>query len=147
MTIEIAGKSVLITTPCTLEQVQATNSIYIAKKIGEGKVGGALIEIQGGWNVVSRADEKLEKTPYTVLQEAQGLVYGDRAASYGSATENFTRTAAGWAQILGVPVTAEQVGLMMVWLKISRQVHKPHRDNLVDAAGYIATVEKVQNGQ
>lgn len=97
-----------------------------------------------GWTRSTPVEPK--KVP-TVLEEAQSLVYGDRAASYGKAIDNFTNTAAGWAVILGVPITPEQVGLMMAWLKIARQVHKPQRDNLVDCAGYIATVEKCQKGE
>ncbi len=88
----------------------------------------------------------IDKKEVTILQEAESLIYGDRQAAYGSATDNFNRTAAGWAAILNIPISAEQVGLMMVWLKIARQVNKPQRDNLVDAAGYLGCVEKVEKG-
>lgn len=85
-----------------------------------------------------------------ILEEAESLIYGDRQASYGSATDNFNNTAAGWSVILSkklnAPISAEDVGLMMVWLKIAREVNKPQRDNLVDAAGYLGCVEKVQKG-
>lgn len=79
----------------------------------------------------------------TILEEAQKLVYGDRQASYGHPLDDFTRTAAMWSAILGHPVTAQQVGLCMCAVKISRQVNAPKRDNLVDLAGYAATVELV----
>jgi energy-coupling factor transporter ATP-binding protein EcfA2 len=42
---------------------------------------------------------------------------------------------------------AEEVAWMMVGLKMSREVNKKSHDNLVDAAGYLGVVEKVQNGQ
>jgi hypothetical protein len=79
----------------------------------------------------------------TILEEAQGLVYGERQASYGHPLDDFTRTAKMWGAILGCEVTAEQVGLCMCALKISRQVNGYKRDNLVDLAGYAATVELV----
>ena len=80
-----------------------------------------------------------------ILEEANKAVYGDRQADYGSVRENFTNIAKGWAIIAGANITPEQVGLMMVWLKISRQMNKPKRDNLVDGAGYFATIEKMEN--
>lgn len=78
-----------------------------------------------------------------ILEEANSLVYGDRQASYGHPLDDFERTAKIWSAILGHEVTAEQVGLCMCAVKISRQCNKPKRDNLVDLAGYAATVEMV----
>lgn len=80
----------------------------------------------------------------TILEEAALVVDGDREKTYGHPSVNFERTAVGWSVILGHPVTLEQVALMMVWLKIAREVHEPKRDNLVDAAGYLRCVEKMQ---
>jgi hypothetical protein len=45
-----------------------------------------------------------------------------------------------WGAILGIPdIPPENVARMMRCLKISRQVHKPKRDNLVDEIGYVLT--------
>jgi len=82
-------------------------------------------------------------THQSILLEANGLVHGDRQASYGHPINDFTRTAALWSALLGVPVTAEQVGLCMIAVKLSRQCNAPKRDNLVDAAGYAETVQMV----
>lgn len=87
----------------------------------------------------------LEEQKQTILQEAQSAVYGDRQADYGSVSENFENIAKGWQIILKAKVTPEQVGLCMVWLKMARQMNRPKRDNLVDGAGYFATIEKMQN--
>lgn len=84
--------------------------------------------------------------PANILEEAAALIYGDREADYGSVTENFGNIAKGWSVLAGTEITPEQVGLMMVWLKISRQVNKPKHDNLVDAAGYIGCIDKIQKG-
>ena len=82
-----------------------------------------------------------------ILEEANSLVYGDRAADYGSVLDNFTTIAALWSPILKVTVTAEQVALCMVQVKVARQIHKPKRDNLVDGAGYLACAEIMQEEQ
>jgi len=85
---------------------------------------------------------KVDKSP-NILQEADCLVNGDRQQAYGHPLDDFLRTAKIWSAILGIAVTPEQVGLCMAGLKISRECNKHHRDNLVDGAGYLATVEKV----
>lgn len=79
--------------------------------------------------------------PENILEEANRLVHGDRQAAYGHPLDDFTRTAQIWAAILGAPVTAEQVGLCMIGVKLSRQCNAPKRDNMTDAAGYAATVQ------
>lgn len=76
-----------------------------------------------------------------ILEEANGLVNGARQGDYGHPLDDFTKTAKMWSAILGCEVTAEQVGLCMIAVKISRQLNKPKRDNMVDAAGYAATVQ------
>ena len=79
----------------------------------------------------------------SILLEAHGLVHGDRQVAYGHPFHDFSRTAALWSAILGHPVTAQQVGLCMCAVKISRQCNAPKRDNMVDLAGYAATVQMV----
>lgn len=81
----------------------------------------------------------------TILDEAKSVVYGDRQADYGKVSDNFNKIAKMWSAILDKDVSAEQVGLCMVAVKIARQCNKPKRDNLVDGAGYFATIEKMQN--
>jgi hypothetical protein len=79
----------------------------------------------------------------TVLEEAQRLITGDRNKSYDHPLDNFNRIAKGWEVIFGTDVTEEQVGLAMAWVKICREVHQQKRDNLVDGAGYLGTVQMV----
>ena len=76
----------------------------------------------------------------SVLLEADGLVHGDRNATYGHPLDDFKRTAKIWGAILGIEITPEQVGLCMCGVKISRECNKPKRDNMVDLAGYAETV-------
>lgn len=79
-----------------------------------------------------------------ILQEAESVVYGDREASYGHPYDDFSRTAAMWAGLTGYSFTPAMVGLMMICVKLSRETNKPKRDNLVDIAGYAATVDRVR---
>lgn len=82
--------------------------------------------------------------PKSILYEATMLVNGPRQSSYGHPLDDFTRTGKIWGAILkSADVPPETVGLMMVALKISREVNGHSRDNLVDMAGYAATIEKV----
>lgn len=82
-----------------------------------------------------------------ILQEAESLIYGDRQQDYGTVAEDFGRVAAMWSVILGASVSSEQVGLCMIAVKISRQLHGNKRDNLVDIAGYAGCLEKLENGE
>ena len=85
------------------------------------------------------------KRPGSVLLEAEGLVHGNRGADYGHPLDDFSRTAKMWTAILGHPVTANQIGLCMIAVKLSRECNKPKRDNLVDIAGYAETVQMVKD--
>jgi len=70
--------------------------------------------------------------------EAVRLVSGDRAKVYGHPADDFGRAALIWSGVLGHPVTAEQVALCMLGVKMARLHHTPdHRDSVVDAHGYL----------
>ena len=83
-----------------------------------------------------------------ILEEAESIIYGDREQTYGKPGVNLERIAGQWAlylqQKFGVEVslTAEDVCWMMVDLKKCRQMNADKRDNLVDAAGYLALIER-----
>ena len=79
-----------------------------------------------------------------ILTEANTLVAGDRNDDYGHPADDFDRTAAIWSAILGTPITAAQVGLCMIGVKLSRETHRHKPDNLVDIAGYAQTVAMVR---
>jgi len=79
-----------------------------------------------------------------VFDEAKSLINNDRNITYGHPLDDFSKTALIWQAILGVPVTPEQVALCLVGVKISREVHMPKRDNIVDAVGYLGTIQMIQ---
>lgn len=80
----------------------------------------------------------------SILDEAKRIVHGDRGENYGHPFEDFSRTAKIWSAILGIEVLPEQVALCMVGVKISREVNRPKRDNIVDGAGYFETLDMVK---
>src|SRR5437879_2041039 len=71
----------------------------------------------------------------SVLEEAQRIIHGQRRQDYGGPLESFDRIGRLWSPILGVDVTAEQVALCMIALKIARAMQGFHRDSIVDIAG------------
>jgi Domain of unknown function (DUF6378) len=90
----------------------------------------------------------MEEQNVNALQEADSLVNGDRQAQYGHPHTDYQCTAEMWSALIErrygvkVPITPDFACLMMVSVKLSREAGKPKRDNLVDAAGYIACAEK-----
>lgn len=74
----------------------------------------------------------------SIAIEAAGLVIdGERQADYGHPYYNMKQTGEMWGSILNQgPIAPKLVALMMIAAKISRETHKPKRDNLVDMAGY-----------
>lgn len=93
-----------------------------------------------GASVVVDADQDSE----TILEEAQRITHGDRNDDYGHPLDDFSKTAAMWTPIVGATVTPEMVALMMVCLKISRELNRPTRDNKVDICGYAHNLEMIE---
>lgn len=83
----------------------------------------------------------------SILEEAQRLVYGDRNKDYGHPLDDFSRTGEMATGLFrkklrpGQEITAEDVGMFMILIKLSRQMNAPKRDNMVDTAGYAGTVQ------
>lgn len=89
----------------------------------------------------------------TILEEAQTIIYGDREETYGRPDKNLNAIAALWTQYLHIntkltehsSVTANDVCMMMMLLKIARQANAFKRDNLVDVCGYAALADRLEN--
>lgn len=90
-----------------------------------------------------------EGTTESILDEAKNLTNGSRQADYGHPRDDFARTAAMWNGILaaklrdGATITAMDVPMCLIAVKLARQAHRHKRDNLVDIAGYARTVAMV----
>ena len=81
--------------------------------------------------------------PRDLAMYAADLVTGSRQVDYDHPFDNFSRAAKIWGAILGIEVSAEQVALCMVGMKISREVANQKLDNTVDGIGYFLTLAMV----
>ena len=74
-----------------------------------------------------------------ILYAAIGAVCCDREEEYGSPGDNLRLTAQLWSDYLQTKISAGDVALMMVLLKVSRvKSGRPKADSFVDMAGYSA---------
>jgi hypothetical protein len=82
----------------------------------------------------------------SILREAQGIIYGDREKTYGAPDKNLKVIAGLWSAYLGIPISIDDVCILMILLKAARLKNTPdHRDSMVDLCGYAALMERVQN--
>ena len=71
-------------------------------------------------------------------------VIAERSAQYGDAAPNMSAIAARWSTTLGREVTAAQVVLCLLDLKLARLAHDPtHEDSAVDVCGYAALLREL----
>ena len=80
-----------------------------------------------------------------ILNKAHEAIV-DRQQRYGSPEAVFAETAQAWTNLLGAMVTAEDVALAMIQLKVIRWKNgSKGLDNLVDIAGYAALLAELNN--
>lgn len=82
--------------------------------------------------------------PKDLAEYASRIVFDDRNDDYGHPLDNLERAAKIWSVILDVPITAEQVALCMVGMKMAREVNKPKLDNATDGIGYWLTLAEIR---
>lgn len=92
-------------------------------------------------------DSDLIEPPH---EEAARIVLGPRGDYYDTPLRNLGRTGTIWTGLLqsklreGETVSAEDVSLCMVGLKLARQAFRYKRDNITDAHGYLMTIEMIR---
>ncbi len=75
----------------------------------------------------------------SILDAARKAVMEDRNSTYGSPSQDFTRSAEIASIILEHKITAGQIAKIMIAVKLSRLTHTPdHFDSWADIAGYAA---------
>lgn len=85
----------------------------------------------------------------SILDTARRITDGERRSHYGHPSEDFERAALMWTGILrpkllsSQRITAMDIPLCMIAVKLAREVHSHKRDNLVDIAGYARTAAMV----
>lgn len=73
------------------------------------------------------------------LDKAKEIINGARQENYGKPERNFNQIASYWSLYLDRDVSATDVALMMVLMKLARLQNKPdHEDSWIDIAGYAA---------
>ena len=92
-------------------------------------------------------------TKEEILKKAKELITGDRNDTHGDAYRNHAEIAEFWNIFLDkklkpmANITAEDVALMMVLMKISRnsQGKKSNLDNFIDMCGYAAIAGEIND--
>ena len=88
-----------------------------------------------------------------ILTEAKDIITNRGNSDYGNVERCMGNISEQWnlylAQTHGslAVITDEDVCKMMMLLKMSRDSHKPKRDNLVDLIGYAALVQEIRDGK
>ena len=95
----------------------------------------------------------MSMTKEEILKKARDLITGDRNETHGDAFQNHAEIAEFWNIFLDkklqpmASITAEDVALMMVLMKISRnsQGKKSNLDNFIDMCGYAAIAGEIND--
>jgi hypothetical protein len=78
-----------------------------------------------------------------LLEHAAGVVTR-RRREYGEPVDIFDAVAKRWTLVFGIDITAAQVVIALLDLKLVRLSRDPrHLDSLVDVAGYAAVLREV----
>ena len=85
-----------------------------------------------------------------ILDEAKRLVFGIREGAYDHPKQNGERFAAlmnaYYGAKLGVlaPFAPKDYAIVMMLVKLAREMHRHTRDNLVDIAGYAEVLARIE---
>ena len=91
----------------------------------------------------SRQVPEFPMTAEQLLEQAASVVR-ERRRTYGQPRDLFERVAARWSQVLGVRVSARQVAVCLIDVKVARLTHDPrHLDSITDIAGYAAILAEL----
>lgn len=83
-------------------------------------------------------------TPAEMFLRHVAQVIAERSTQYGDAGSNMSAIAKRWSATLGHEITAAQVVLCLLDLKLARLAHDPtHEDSVVDVCGYAALLAEI----
>ena len=91
---------------------------------------------------IERFEESLKDSEQSILTEAESIVNGSRNSDYGG-TEGVERIAQVASTLTNKNITAKDIALIMISLKLVRESFNHKRDNLVDACGYMELLNKL----
>ena len=79
------------------------------------------------------------------LEEAAKIVTGQRQFDYGNKYENHKNISDLWSAYLGKEVSAHDVAICMLLVKVARLKHRTTEDCYIDMAGYAAIAGEIQD--
>ena len=79
------------------------------------------------------------------LDTAAKIVTGQRQRDYGNKYENHKNISDLWSAYLGKEVSAHDVAICMLLVKVARLKHRPTKDCYIDMAGYAAIAGEIQD--
>jgi len=117
-------------------------------------------------NQILNSEDKESKRLYSILNEVEKILVGDRRSDYGEANASFKRIADYWNAYLchkrdkideaaheedlpyeflrGEYLTSHDVAMMMILFKIAREENKHKHDNLADIIGYATLADNME---
>ena len=128
-------------------RIELVISLNLGKPVYDAMTNQQLPNLSAGFHFVP-VESKGPMSSRSILQEAEDLVRGSRGADYGHPIDDYTRTGRMWGAILGIPDIDPRIcAIMMEAMKMSRETHKPKRDNRVDMAGYALCADLIAQKQ
>ena len=79
-----------------------------------------------------------------ILKEAEKLIGGDRNTDYGDRLPTHQNIAKLWSVFLGHEISAHDVAICMVLVKISRIINRHKKDSYIDMAAYAAIAADIE---
>lgn len=126
--------------PCYYHLCDDEGCVYVYSRYAEG--------CADCWNREMPDKKNNDYARAEILDTAKRIVTGDREQQYGSPEDNFTTIAGFWTTYLRHDITADDVAMMMVLLKVARiQSGQVKADNYVDLAGYAACAAEIAGGK
>lgn len=124
------------------------------------------VDLSGVVTEIVRTDDGKEEIPNSLkknaIDEAKEIIYGDREKTYGRPDKNLNTIAELWnsyikgkyGQMLAshglssfaIYLVHTDVAMMMILLKIAREINHHNRDNPLDMIGYAALIDRIEEG-
>ena len=124
--------------------VSAQRLDNIIKDVRDAETPDELVSTQVQGNVGTTT---LPVQPESVCAEADRLVDTEKDSDYGPPKEDFEVVATLWSEYLNRNLTAHNVGVMLLLLKVRRLMRKYKRDTLVDICGYAKCLEMIEEAE
>lgn len=126
-----------------LEAIQALKlqhwEVGSGNMAGRCATDGSLWPCQVGQEVYDLDDVAMPQ----IFTDAAEILSGPRTEDYGDPRDTHERIAAMWSVIFGTEISAHQVALAMVALKLARLIASGKQDSYTDMAGYLAIAESL----